>query len=79
MTPYVKIAIDVAGPFPMTSNNKYILIATDNFKKLLEAYTISNQEVGTAGTRSGLIFTLITFQYEGLLRTLYTFVCAISI
>lgn len=38
-----RIAIVVAGPFPMTTNNKkYILVATNYFSKLPEAYTISN-------------------------------------
>ncbi|UYV63183.1 K02A2.6-like [Cordylochernes scorpioides] len=46
--PFERIAIDVAGPFPVTKGgNKYILDAMDYFTKWPEAYAIPNQEATT--------------------------------
>ena len=42
------VATDIVGPFPTTANgNKYILVASDYFTKLVEAYAIPNQEATT--------------------------------
>lgn len=47
-SPFERIAIDVAGPFPETDRrNKYILVAMDYFSKCPEAYAIPNQEAET--------------------------------
>ncbi|UYV61692.1 K02A2.6-like [Cordylochernes scorpioides] len=46
--PFERIAIDVAGPFPVTEGgNRYILVAMDYFTKWPEAYAILNQEATT--------------------------------
>ncbi|UYV64922.1 K02A2.6-like [Cordylochernes scorpioides] len=46
--PFERIAIDVAGPFPVTEGgNKYILVAMDYSTKWPEAYAIPNQEATT--------------------------------
>jgi hypothetical protein len=46
--PFERIAIDVAGPFPLTDQgNRYLLIAIDYFTKLPEAYALPNQEVSS--------------------------------
>jgi hypothetical protein len=46
--PFEMIAIDVAGPFPLSDQgNRYLLIAMDYFTKWLEAYAILNQEAST--------------------------------
>ncbi|UYV84336.1 K02A2.6-like [Cordylochernes scorpioides] len=46
--PFERIAIDVAGPFPVTEGgNKYILVAMDYFTKWPEAYAIPNQGATT--------------------------------
>jgi transposase InsO family protein len=46
--PFKRIAIEVAGPFPMSDQgNRYLLIAMDYFKKWPEAYAIPNQEAST--------------------------------
>ncbi|RYA68429.1 hypothetical protein DD592_26820, partial [Enterobacter cloacae complex sp. 2DZ2F20B] len=46
--PFERIAIDVAGPFPVTNDgNKFILVASDYFSKWPDAYAIPNQEAVT--------------------------------
>jgi hypothetical protein len=46
--PFERIAIDVVGPFPKSSQgNRYLLVAMDYFTKWLEAYAIPNQEAST--------------------------------
>ncbi|KAG8199260.1 hypothetical protein JTE90_003684 [Oedothorax gibbosus] len=46
--PFERIAIDVLGPLPQTTNgNKYILVVMDYFTKWPEAYVIPNQEATT--------------------------------
>lgn len=46
--PFERIAIDVAGPFPMTlKGNKYILVVMDYFSKWPEVFAIPNQEAST--------------------------------
>ena len=46
--PFERIAIDFAGPFPVTDDgNRYIMVVVDYFTKWVEAYTIPNQEVTT--------------------------------
>jgi transposase InsO family protein len=46
--PFERIAIDVAGPFPLSDQrNRYLLIAMDYFTKWPEAYALPNQEVST--------------------------------
>jgi hypothetical protein len=47
--PFERIAIDIAGSFPLSDQgNRYLLIAMDCFTKWPEAYTIPNQEASTA-------------------------------
>ncbi|XP_063907405.1 uncharacterized protein K02A2.6-like [Zophobas morio] len=46
--PFERIAIDVAGSFPVTNDgNKFILVASDYFSKWLDPYAIPNQEAVT--------------------------------
>jgi hypothetical protein len=45
---FERIAIDVAGPFPLREHgNRYRLIAMDYFTKWPEVYAISKQEAST--------------------------------
>jgi transposase InsO family protein len=47
-SPFERIAIDVAGPFPRSDQgNRYLLIAIDYFTKWPEVYGIPNQEAST--------------------------------
>lgn len=47
-SPFERIAIDVAGPFPETDvGNKYIVVVMDYFSKWVEAYALPNQEAAT--------------------------------
>ena len=46
--PFERIAIDIAGPFPVTDDgNRYIMVVGDYFTKWVEVYAIPNQEVTT--------------------------------
>jgi hypothetical protein len=46
--PFERIAIDVAGPFPLSyQGNRYLLTTMDYFTKWPEAYAIPNQETST--------------------------------
>ena len=46
--PWIKIALDVVGPLPITeNNNKYLLTCQDNLTKYLIAIPIENQEAST--------------------------------
>jgi hypothetical protein len=46
--PFERIAIDVAGRFPLRDQaNRYLLITWDYFTKWLEAYTIPKEEDST--------------------------------
>jgi hypothetical protein len=47
-SPFERIAIDVAGPFPRSDQgNQYLLIAMDYFTKWPEVYAIPNREAST--------------------------------
>ena len=46
--PFERIAIDIAGPFPVTDDgNHYIMVEGDYFTKWVANYAIPNQEVTT--------------------------------
>lgn len=46
--PFERIAMDIAGPFPVTdSQNKYLLVIMDYFTKWPEVFAIPNQEAST--------------------------------
>lgn len=46
--PFERIAMDVAGPFPISSaGNRYVLVVMDYFSKWPEVYAIPNQEAKT--------------------------------
>ena len=48
--PFERIAIDIAGPFPVTDDgNRYTMVVSDYFTKWVEDYAIPNQEVTTVG------------------------------
>lgn len=46
-TPLKRITVDVAGPFLITSNNKYTLVAVNYVSNWPEAYAIQIQEAST--------------------------------
>ena len=46
--PMERIAVDIAGPFPVSSSgNRYILVVIDYFTKWPEVFPLPNQEAGT--------------------------------
>ena len=45
--PFWQVALDIMGPLPESSGNKYILLIGDQFSKLYEAIPMSNQEAST--------------------------------
>ena len=46
------VAVDIVGPIsPSTTGNAYILVASDNFTKWVEAYAIPNQEAVTVAMK----------------------------
>ena len=50
--PWERIAIDVAGPFPVTDDgNKYIVVIQDYFTKWPEVFAIPNQEATTVAKK----------------------------
>lgn len=50
--PWERIALDVAGPFPVTENgNRYFLVVMDYFTKWPEVFAIPNQEATTVAEK----------------------------
>ena len=50
--PWERIAVDVAGPFPVTeSGNKYFMVVMDYFTKWPEVFAIPNQEAATVASK----------------------------
>lgn len=50
--PWERIAVDVAGPFPVTdSGNKYFMVVMDYFTKWPEVFAIPNQEATTVASK----------------------------
>ena len=45
--PFWQVALDIMGPLPESSGNKYILLVGDQFTKWYEAIPMSNQEAST--------------------------------
>ena len=45
--PFWQVALDIMGPLPESSGNKYILLIGDQFTKWCEAIPMSNQEAST--------------------------------
>ena len=45
--PFWQVALDIMGPLPESSGNKYILLIGDQFTKWYEAIPMSNQEAST--------------------------------
>ena len=45
--PFWQVALDIMGPLPESSGNKYILLIGDQFTKWYEAILMSNQEAST--------------------------------
>ena len=45
--PFWQVALDILGPLPESSGNKYILLIGDHFTKWHEAIPMSNQEAST--------------------------------
>ena len=45
------VAVDIVGPFPESEGNHYILVASDYFTRLMEAYAIKNQEAKTVARK----------------------------
>ena len=56
-SPFERIAIDVAGPFPESNQgNKYIVAVMDYFSKWAEAYALPNHGCISANKRMDLSF-----------------------
>ena len=45
--PFWQVALDIMGPLPKSSGNKYILLIGDQFTKWYEATPMSNHEIST--------------------------------
>ncbi|GFV01893.1 retrovirus-related Pol polyprotein from transposon 412 [Trichonephila clavipes] len=50
--PFKRIAFDILGPFPRSSDGNNILVVMDYFTKWPEAYPISDQEASTVAEES---------------------------